>query len=70
MSKQPKKTAQVKKISGVEVRRNPIASFFGRNSPKRRVGRPKTKKSHRGSLKKRGKSTYEATLDSKSLKEN
>ena len=57
MSKQPNKTAQVNKNTEVAVGRNPITGFLGRKAPKRRVGRPKTKKRQRVSLKKRGKFT-------------
>ena len=65
MSKQPKKTVQVKRKKEVAVGRNPIARFFGRKTPKRRVGNPKTKNRQRGSLNKRGNLTSEATLKSK-----
>ena len=50
------------------IGRNPIASFFGRKAPKRRVGRPKTKKGQRVGLKKRGNSISEATLKPRSSK--
>ena len=70
MSKQPNKTAQVKKNIEVALGRNPISRLFDRKKPKRRVGRTKTTKRQRGSLKKRGNFTSEATLKSKSSKTN
>ena len=62
MSKQPKKTEQVKKNIEVAVGRNTIARLFGRTTPNRMVGRTKTTKRQRVSLKKRGNFTSEATL--------
>ena len=69
MSKQPKKTAQVKKNSEAEVGSNAITRIFGRKAPERRVVRLKMRKRQRGSLKNRGKSMPEATSKSKGSKE-
>ena len=68
MRKQLKKTAQVKRNAEATVDRNNITSLFGSKSLKRRVGRPKMTKSQRGSVKKRGNCTSEATPRLKSSK--
>ena len=43
--KQPVNKAQLVKLKEAAVCRKPIADFFGRKSPKRRVGRPNKKSS-------------------------